>query len=323
MFRTELNVLPSSWKISIDDPVFLLGSCFAIHIGERLQQYKFEALTNPFGTIFNPHSLFRLIEFSLNEEKIPEWSFLENQGIHRNYFFHSDVSGKTEEELTRSIQEKRAQTFHSIKNAKVILLTFGTAVYYRLKKNNEIVANCHKVPAKEFNKEMLSANEIVEGFVKTYDAIKEINPDVNFILTVSPVRHLKDSLEVNSVSKAILRTASEEIKNSHNDVAYFPSFELMMDDLRDYRFYKEDMLHPNDQAITYIWEKFIGAYFDEKTLKFVEEWSSIIKALHHRPFNPGTEEHKNFLMKTIERIQKLNRPNVQEEIEQLKSQLHA
>ncbi len=322
MFRTELHVDPSPWKITLDDAILSMGSCFAVHIGEQLSLNKFDALTNPFGTIFNPLSLFKLIEICLKGEEVPQWSYLQNQGIYRNYLFHSDISALKKDDLVDQIIDKKMEALDYLRKSRVILLTFGTAVYYKLKSTGEVVANCHKVPQKEFEKGMARPDEIEKAFEGLYHQIKSVNPNITFLLSVSPVRHLKDTLEVNSVSKAILRMAVGDLRNKLPGVDYFPSYELMMDDLRDYRFYKEDMLHPNDQAIDYIWKKFVDSYLDDTAKEFVSEWTKISKAMNHRPFYPHSDEHRNFILKTIKSIEQLKRPNLQAEIDQLKVRLH-
>lgn len=322
MFRTELNIDPSPWKINISSKVLSLGSCFAIHIGELLQQNKFDALTNPFGVLFNPASIFGLLQKSLQEQSPEAWTFIDNQGINRNLLFHSAISSVNKEDLVDRIQNAMKLCKRYITNADVLVLTLGSAVVYEWKENGMIVSNCHKLPASYFNKRLLDVNEIIDHFSTVYNAILSQNKDMKVIITVSPVRHIKDTLTLNNVSKSTLRLATHEIVNKYENVAYFPSYELLMDDLRDYRFYDEDMVHPNNQAINYVWQKFSEMYFDRPTIEFIEEWKSIQKALNHKPFHPDSEVHQNFVKKTIQKLVRLQKiVNVDKELTALKQQI--
>ncbi len=322
MFRTELSVPPSERKINLKNQVFSIGSCFAVHIGEQLQKFKFQTLTNPFGTIFNPISIFDLIEISLKDRSFPGWTFVENQGVHRNYLLHSAISSPNKDQFMKMVESRKKEVSDFLKRTDVILLTFGTAIVYELKTNQQVVANCHKVPANQFEKQFLSVDEIVQGFGEIYSKLTSLNKNLRFILTVSPVRHLKETLQLNGVSKSILRVAAHQLQEEFDNVEYFPSYELIMDDLRDYRFFKEDMLHPNDQAIQYVWDKFSQAYFDEETMGFLKEWEKIINALDHKPFYPGSVEHQKFIAITLGKINKFkNTIDVSYEIERLNQQL--
>lgn len=322
MFRTEINPPPSDWKMHFSDKVFSMGSCFSVHMGQKLKTFKFDTLINPFGTIYNPVSLFQLIEFSLTGRKPEKWSYLHHQGVFRNYHFHSDISSLNENEFHRQIENTLEKVKNFLREARVVILTFGSAVGYRLKENNELVANCHKVPAGHFTKTLLKVADIIGSFRQVHEFLKQVNPGVRFIITVSPDRHLKETLELNSASKAVLRVAAEELKNSFDNVSYFASFELMIDDLRDYRFYKEDMLHPTEQAVNYIWSKFSPTFFDEETLQFIADWEKILKSIHHRPFYPGSKEHKLFVEKTIEKVEEFKgRIDVSRELEILRAQI--
>jgi hypothetical protein len=186
----------------------------------------------------------------------------------------------------------------------------------------ESVANCHKMPSQNFSKELLNSEEINKGFDKFYSLIKTINPSVQLVLTVSPVRHIKDGMEKNSISKAILRTACYSIQKKHPEIDYFPAYEIMMDDLRDYRFYKEDMIHPSSLAENYIWEKFIAQYFEKDSKEFLKEWEKIRKAIEHKPFHSESEGYQTFLKETITKLQKLSSMvNVEKEITFLKNKL--
>ncbi len=322
MFRTEIHIPPSAEKINYSTKVITIGSCFSQAIGERLVENKFEVLVNPFGTVFNPISIFRLLENSLSNDFSILDSTVENNGAWFNYHVHSDMYETTKDALKCKVEEKLIQVKNKLLQADTLLITLGTAFVYKLKSNNEIVANCHKVPASNFTKELLSVDEIVRSFSQFFDLVKIHNSKLKIILTVSPVRHTKDTLVLNSVSKSILRMACHQLSEGFSEVTYFPSYEIMQDDLRDYRFYKEDMLHPTEVAEAYIWNKFSEAYFNEETKALLKELSSVSKALQHKPFREDSEEYKRFLADVLKRLALLKvRVNVEEEMNYINNKL--
>lgn len=322
MFRTELIPDPLSDKINLRSPVLLLGSCFTEYIGLKMIDFKFDTLLNPFGVIYNPVSLYNCIDISLQDQVEIEEGIIENQGTYRHWDFHSEVSDVNKKGLVDKVIGQLDGTRSFLNRTDWIIFTFGTAFIYKLIQGNRIVANCHKIPSGRFERTLLSTDEIIDGFIKVYDQIKEIRSQVKFILTVSPVRHIRDTLTSNTVSKSLLRLACEEIASGFDDAYYFPAYEILLDDLRDYRFYKQDMVHPNDQAVEYIWDKFVKACIDEETQQFIRDWEKILKSMKHRPFHPGTEEHKRFLMKTIDEVNRFsNIINVDKELKFLSGQL--
>jgi len=302
MFRTELHIPHSLKKLSLKHPVLLIGSCFSTNIGALLEKYKFNCLTNPFGTVFNPISINKLLNTSLSESSLPKNGYGINQGLHFHYDLHSQFSSLEQEKLIKKTNQAVQTTNSQLQTTKWIIISWGTAIVYENKKTGEVVNNCHKVPSKNFNKRMLSAEKVVADFENLLTTLPN---DINIILTVSPVRHIKETLELNNVSKATLRLAAHELSEKHTNIHYFPSFELMMDDLRDYRFYKSDMLHPSEEAIMYIWQKFTTAFFDDSTQSFIKEWDKIANALNHKPFNPHSDEHQKFLKKIELSLQNL------------------
>jgi hypothetical protein len=207
-------------------------------------------------------------------------------------------------------------------SADVLLLTLGTAFVYRLKETGSVVANCHKAPAKLFSKELLSVEEVTAGIVSIYEMLKNIRPRLQVILTLSPVRHIKDGIPENQVSKSVLRVACHEASLRCAQLSYFPAYECMLDDLRDYRFYKKDMIHPSEVAEEYIWGKFVTAYLDEETSMFLKEWESISKALAHKPFQPKSAAHQIFLRKTRDKLIHLSRlVDVSSELQQVENEM--
>lgn len=322
MFRTELNPKSSSHKIQLSTPLISIGSCFADNIGKKLSQHKFKIEQNPFGTIFNPLSIFELIEMALDEDRLPESSFLVRDGIHFNYKVHSEVYGKSQEHIESQINHQRNRLTKALRKSNTLMITFGTAWVYEEKKTQMLVANCHKTPAGQFNKRLLSPDEITNAFMVLKEQLQDRHPALKIILTVSPVRHVKDTLELNMVSKSILRLACHQISTYADEVDYFPAYELLMDDLRDYRFYEKDMLHPNDLAKEYIWGKFMDVYFDKETKAFIKSWDEIRSAMKHKAFHPKSDAHQKFLQKTIEKLEQLKgKVKVDKEIAKLRSQL--
>ena len=321
-FRTIVSPTPSQHKIGLKNGVFTIGSCFADAIGSRLSDSKFNVCVNPFGTTYNPASIHKNILYALKNQLPAEYSYLTRDDIHLNYDFHSDFSALDKTALTNSISNTIGTSHYSLKAANRILITYGTAWIYERKESGELVNNCHKIPAHNFSKRLLTENEIVESFNMLYREAKKFNSSLRFILTVSPVRHLKDTLELNSVSKAVLRSACYAISTQLQEVEYFPAFEMMMDDLRDYRFYKSDMLHPTEEAEDYIWEKFMNTYFDREAIEFVGEWKSIRSSLYHKPFHPQSQAHQKFLQQTLVKLVELkSKINVDSEIATVQSQI--
>jgi hypothetical protein len=322
MFQTKVKLGKSPDAITLDDRVLTLGSCFAVNIGSKLEDYKFKANTNPFGTLFNPVSIFKLVNQAALKGIIESMGIVENQGVFHHYDLHSEHSNTSKQKLLEHANRQMKKLGEQLSDTSVLIYTFGTAIVYELLETGEIVANCHKVPAREFNRRFLGIEEIVHAFKINYDLVKSINKNVRFILTVSPVRHQKESFEQNNVSKSILRIACEKIRTEFEHVDYFPAFEIMMDELRDYRFYAEDMLHPNQVAIDHIWHKFMDVYFNEETKAFISGWEKIRKSMSHLPFNSKSKEHQTFIKKTIEQLNEFsNMIDTSKELQLLKSQL--
>jgi hypothetical protein len=287
-FRTEVTLTPRP-MIDHRTRIVTAGSCFADNIGQKLAESKFPTLVNPLGSIYNPVSIHKSLMLNEPDERL----FVESQGVWRNFDFHSKFSGVDKEKVKESLQKSLVNMY----DFDVVMITYGTSWVYSY--HDTIVANCHKRPAGEFTKRLLSVGEIVESFERFY-------PGKKIILTVSPVRHIKDTLELNSVSKSVLRTAIHEIQQRFPDVDYFPAYEIMMDDLRDYRFYAKDMIHPSPVAIDYIWEKFGERYFSDATRELNKRWEKVSRSLNHRAFQPATRQHNDFLKGVLTELEGLN-----------------
>lgn len=321
-FRTIVSISPSDNKIGLKSGVFTIGSCFADAIGSRLEQSKFNVEVNSFGISYNPLSIHEVLIYALRNEKPPENTYLIREDVHLNYNFHSSLSALDRPTLVKKISDTIESSHEFLKYCEYALITYGTAWVYRENENKKVVNNCHKIPASHFTKSLIEETEIVESFQKLYSETKKINRRLKFILTLSPVRHLKDTLQLNSVSKAVLRSACHAIQRDFPDAEYFPAYEIMVDELRDYRFYKSDMLHPTEEAEDYIWKKFLETYSDSDTQRFVNEWSALRSALAHKPFHPRSHSHQNFLRQTLKKLLELQlRVNVDAEIAAVRSQL--
>ncbi len=302
-FRLPIKLDPQNYKININDSILALGSCFVDSIGKHLLKNKFDIEINPFGTLFNPFSIYYILQNSIDNNYKTE-DYIYKEGLYYSLNFHSNINSNSKDGLERKIQKIYNQIYKRLKSNKILIITYGTAIVYKKRKTNKIVGNCHKLPSNEFIKEILTVDYIVNLFTKLFEKIKKINSEIKIILTVSPVRHIKDNLSYNMLSKSILRITCNKLTNEF--ISYFPSYEILIDDLRDYRFYKEDMIHPNEIAERYILELFKKNYFDAKTNLFIESWRKIEKNINHNPFNPNAEQYKNLLkvsLKTLETLE--------------------
>ncbi|WP_339715885.1 GSCFA domain-containing protein [uncultured Kriegella sp.] len=296
--QTQIPLKPEKNQISYDSELLLIGSCFAQHLGRKLDYFKFRNIQNPFGILFHPLSIENLVSRAVRDVLYTEDEvFFHNERWHC-FDSHSDLSDASEEKLVKKLNLRLKITKEQIAKTTHVVITLGTAWAYRHVEKRAFVANCHKVPQKKFTKELLSVHEIATSIENTMQHARAINPNTNFIFTVSPVRHLKDGFVENQRSKAHLIAALHEVleKSIAQNVCerYFPSYELMMDELRDYRFYKADMIHPNELAIDYIWEKFKSICIVQSAYPTMDKVDVVKKGRSHRPFNAASEEHKKF-----------------------------
>ena len=325
MFRTELPIAPATSQLPRTARVLTVGSCFADSIGLRLAANKVESLVNPFGTVFQPLALTKLLRAAAGEDVDWQQHLVEARGRWQSYDLHGSIGADLPVELLLIIQELVRRTGEFLRQADLMLLTLGTAWAYRLRETGELVSNCHKQSADLFVRELLTPDEIINNLAETHAYLRRINPELHFILTVSPVRHLRDTLPLNSVSKSVLRLATHIVSDLLPGVAYFPAYELLLDDLRDYRFYASDMLHPSEVAEDYIWEKFARTYFDADFGRFRKEWAAVRQSLGHRPLHAGAPEHRQFLESTREKLEQLHLREVEvaAELNEVRMQLAA
>ncbi len=309
-FSTKISILPSDFKIDYNSKIVSLGSCFAVNMAEKLDYFKFENTCNPFGILFHPLAIEKLIDLAVSGKQFTKNDvFFHNERWHC-FDAHSDLSNSNREDLIANLNAIIIATKQKLQEASHIIITYGTSWVYRNRQTNEIVANCHKVPQAAFLKQILSVETVENSIQNTIGHIQKINPNCNFIFTVSPVRHLKDGFVENQLSKAHLITAIHKVLQvppSGAEGAYFPSYEIMMDELRDYRFYVEDMIHPSPIAIDYIWQRFSGTSISDESHSIMREVETIQKGLAHRPFNPNSESHQQFLSKLQDKMVKLQK----------------
>ncbi len=297
--QTEIPLKPEANQIDYSSKTLLLGSCFSENIGAKFSYFKFQNLQNPFGVIFNPVSIEKLIKRAINNSLFSEEDIFLHNGVWKCFEVHSELSCVTKAQFIENLNTALHSLREALYTSTHIVFTYGTSWVYRSIENNEVVANCHKLPQINFEKKLLSIAAISKSIENTIEAISTINTKANLLFTVSPVRHLKDGFTENSLSKAHLLSAIHQaigqFSSEEFQLNYFPSFEIMMDELRDYRFYTEDMLHPSGTAIEIIWQKFSKVWIAVETESLQKEIATIQSGLRHKPFNPESEENLKFL----------------------------
>lgn len=306
-FRKKIDIPQSKLRINHQTGAVLFGSCFAENIGRQLLDKNFKVNVNPFGVLYNPLSISQAIELLLDEKTFTEKDTFFHQDLYHTFFHHSSFSNTDQNLFLESINLKRKEATKNLKDAGILLITFGTSYVFRKKNTKQIVGNCHKLPTSEFSRDRLNIEDIVTSWSSIISRLREKNPSLKILFTVSPIRHWKDGAHNNQLSKAVLLLSIEQLVSQHSDVFYFPSYEIVLDELRDYRFYSEDMIHPNEVAIRYIWEVFENTFFDKETVELNNQWTNILKAISHRPFNPNTDQHKQFLRQTLLKIKDIQK----------------
>lgn len=303
-FRTQVPIAPQEPKIGYSSKVLLLGSCFVENIGKKLEYFKFQNLLNPFGILFHPAAILNFLKRVKDQHVFTEADiFFHNETWH-SYEAHSELNSLEKKDILNQLNAAVLETGEFFKSATHVIITPGTAWGYRFKESGKLVANCHKVPQGNFSKEITDAKN---ALYEAAEIIKQFNPKLQIIFTVSPVRHLKDGFMENQLSKAKLITAVQEIVASEGNCSYFPAYEIMMDELRDYRFYCKDMLHPNGIAVDYIWGKFQEAWIASEASKVMKQVDTIQKGLLHRPFNATSKAHQKFRSDLQQKIEKLEK----------------
>ena len=296
VFRTIVEPLKHQGLINHRKRVMMLGSCFSDNIGEKLQQACFNVEINPFGTLYNPASIACGIDDIINQRKFTADDLMQVDGDNRWHSFshHSSFSSVDAEGMLLHLNEQITQAYEALSEATTLIITFGTAWVYELNATGKVVANCHKLPANKFTRRLMSIDEIVMQWNGVIERVRQVNNDISIIFTVSPIRHLRDGAHENQVSKSILHIAIDQLMQQHEGLIYFPAYEVMNDDLRDYRFYASDMTHPSEVAVDYIYELFSQSFFDNDTIKLATECSRLSKRLCHRPMSDDAQAIARF-----------------------------
>ena len=306
IFRTEITPLQQiENQIDYKSNLFLLGSCFSNHIGDKLNYFQFNTTQNPLGILFHPYSIEKLLSDAKNKKKYSSSDLVFNNEQWHCWHAHSSISSANKSKLLHNLNNAILATHKQLLQSTHIIITLGTSWLYRFIEKDILVANCHKIPQNNFVKELFSVAQITEVLLSIICLLKEVNKKATIIFTVSPVRHLKDGFVENMQSKSHLISAIHSVLNSKEKVSYFASYEMMLDDLRDYRFYAEDMIHPNQIAINYIWGKFVNTWLSESTAPIMKEIDSIKKGLLHKPFNINSLAHQKFLENLANKKKKL------------------
>lgn len=303
-YFTKVDVEDTGWRISYKDKIMMLGSCFSENIGEKFQQLKFQVDINPFGVIYNPLSIAKSIRRLLAGKDYTTEDLFEHQGIWGSFDHHSRFSSTSADQTLEKINGRLGLSRDFLKEAGYLILTFGTAWAYELKQTGEVVSNCHKLPESGFKRFRLTPGEITDVYRELLSSLWIFNPGLKVIFTVSPIRHRKDGANGNQLSKAVLLLAADRLVTGYGKehCAYFPSYEIVMDELRDYRFYNPDMIHLNEQAVNHIWDRFSPVLIGENSLALSNSIRKIMRAKEHRPFHPDSEHYKNFLLDNLNEI---------------------
>jgi len=319
-FRLEFTPKPFEQKINHQQQLLLIGSCFTENIGSKLKQLKFSVLENPNGILFNPISIVQSLHSYIENKQYSEADLFFQNECWNSWQHHSRFSHPDKAMCLQMINQSQQAANNALKTASWLMITVGSAFVYetivppsgdggggigRGVDENTVVANCHKVPTDKFNKRLLSADEIVSSFATLLEAVFAFNPAVKIIFTISPVRHLRDGFVENNRSKATLIKAIHQLVDNHQQLFYFPAYELVIDDLRDYRFYAEDMVHPNYAATNYVWGKFIATCIDETSQQLMKEINTIKVAKNHKAFNPSSQAHGKFLQANLQKVMAL------------------
>jgi len=325
-FRTTVKTSENRGWLRHSDSVVLLGSCFSDNIGSKMNAALFHTTVNPMGTLYNPMSIARGIQRLMDNEPVAGIDLFMQGGVWNSYDFHSRHSKPDKQAAIDHMNRCIEQGHQALREAHLLTITLGTSIVYRLRSTGAVVANCHKVPQHEFDRKMSTVSDMTSVLDSMMEQLHEFNPDLRVILTVSPIRHIADGLDTNSLSKASLRVAIDEVMSRHKDYCdYFPAYEIMLDDLRDYRFYASDMVHPTDVAVEYIWQAFQATYLDDRSALAVARCERIHRRLQHRPMSSNRETVDRFHADTMAVVSNLikeypylsNNPELQKALNRL------
>ena len=294
MFQTKVDILKAEFNITYEDSIMTLGSCFAENIGRKMQDVCFETDINPFGVLYNPVSISNSIKLLIENKPFTDTDIFKSRDLWQSFSHSSLFSATSPERCLEKINERFWGAASFLERADFLLITFGTAWIYEERKSGSVVSNCHKLPASNFTRRRLTVDEMVADYSDLINDITTKYPRIKLIFSISPIRHWKDGAHENNISKSTLLLAIDELQQKFSEVHYFPAYEIQMDELRDYRFYASDMLHPSDVAVDYIWQRFSETYFDEVTTRIKKEFEQLLSDLSHRPLFPESDEYLKF-----------------------------
>jgi len=293
-FRTEIILTGNNLKIEHDHKIVTIGSCFAENIAEQFKYYLFNVFENPFGVLYNPASICNALKITEEEKQFSKDDLIIDQGEWHSFYHHSDFSHHNPGECLTRINTRTIEVKKFLSGTDRVIISLGTSYIYRHKEKDIIVSNCHKIPADRFERILLSPEESGKYLTSIIYILKKLNPNAKIIFTASPIRHIKDGFAENQLSKSSLIVAVHNVIKKNENCFYFPSYEIMMDDLRDYRFYEKDMLHPNKIAIEYIWEKFSDSCFSKNCKDTVKDIEPYVRGIRHRPKDENSPQNLIF-----------------------------
>ncbi len=312
--QTRIEIGKSPFAIGYQTGMMAMGSCFAENIGAKLTYFKFDADVNPCGIIYNPFSIANVLKLLIEKRQFAREDLLQYNGKWISLYHHGSFSSAGQPVCLQHINERLSFSSDKLRRADLLFLTFGTAWVYRHRQTGLIVSNCHKIPSSEFEHFRLSVREIVLEYATLIDELRCVNPNLKILFTVSPIRHWKNGAHGNQLSKSVLLLAIDELVDKYEHCFYFPSYEIVMDELRDYRFYGEDMLHLSGQAIHYIWERFKKTYMEQETVTWMDRIDKLNKKLLHKPFDTDNPEYKQ-----LQETARLELAGIQQMLSQLRS----
>lgn len=325
-FRTTFDIPAEKGLVNYTNgPVILLGSCFADGVGQRLMERMFPVTVNPFGPLYNPASIAMIIETALSGKTITEDDLFHHEGLYRSFLCHTLLCSTSADETCRRLNAALLRLRNDLAKARLLIITLGTSKIYRRKNDGMVVANCHKLPASQFTSSMLSEAEITDCLENIIDMVSGFNPGIRIMFTVSPVRHKADGIHANNLSKARLLLAVDRVIELHgNRALYFPAYELVMDDLRDYRFYAADMCHPSETAVDYVFSRFAQAYITDAAMATAAKCLKISRRLSHRQMTADEEAFARFREATVRELTSLQKehPELTETIQTIITNMH-
>jgi hypothetical protein len=308
-FHLSFPITPFESKLNYKQKLLFVGSCFAENIGELMQQYKFDTVLNPHGILYNPQTILTAIQRYISNEQYTEKDLFYANECWNSWEHHSRFSNPNKDACLAELNTELNEAHHQFKQADWLFITFGSSFIYKHIETNQLVGNCHKVPQQQFEKLFLNSSEVIATYKELIEKLKVFNPKLKIVFTVSPVRYVRDGVVENNLSKAHLLSTVHQLVSDYSTVFYFPAYELVIDDLRDYRFYKTDMVHPNEQAIDYVFQKLKDVLFDKESIDTFEKIKDILRASAHRPFNSDSEEFKKFKSTYLKRCKELQESN--------------